>query len=194
MLALFIQEFVLLPNDSKLFPNNIFQEYLQRERYGPARLENFASGLELIGQKASLYLKILYFKMFHILFIPHCETLAKSSFTFYSKVDGKSCYFSEVRETEQVPIYLLVEVFNFFHSLNLLFYVFQLQMGTLQSRLDAEFLLAHMCSVKFKEWIVVLATLLRRSEVRWSSCSAKDNFCSTDQRKHELSVMSMLCF
>ncbi|KAJ6879459.1 RAB6A-GEF complex partner protein 1-like [Populus alba x Populus x berolinensis] len=66
-------------------------EYLQRERYGSARLENFASGLELIGQK--------------------------------------------------------------------------LQMGTLQSRLDAEFLLAHMCSVKFKEWIVVLATLLRRTEV-----------------------------
>ncbi|KAJ7951173.1 Quinoprotein amine dehydrogenase, beta chain-like protein [Quillaja saponaria] len=66
-------------------------EYLQRERYGSARLENFASGIELIGQK--------------------------------------------------------------------------LQMGTLQSRLDAEFLLAHMCSVKFKEWIVVLATLLRRSEV-----------------------------
>ncbi|EEF50564.1 guanine nucleotide exchange factor subunit RIC1 [Ricinus communis] len=66
-------------------------EYLQRERFGSARLENFASGLELIGQK--------------------------------------------------------------------------LQMGTLQSRLDAEFLLAHMCSVKFKEWIVVLATLLRRSEV-----------------------------
>ncbi|PSS24272.1 RAB6A-GEF complex partner protein [Actinidia chinensis var. chinensis] len=66
-------------------------EYLQRERYGSARLDNFASGLELIGQK--------------------------------------------------------------------------LQMGTLQSRLDAEFLLAHMCSVKFKEWIVVLATLLRRSEV-----------------------------
>ncbi|GAV90172.1 RIC1 domain-containing protein [Cephalotus follicularis] len=66
-------------------------EYLQRERYGCARLENFASGLELIGKK--------------------------------------------------------------------------LQMGTLQSRLDAEFLLAHMCSVKFKEWIVVLATLLRRTEV-----------------------------
>ncbi|KAL5863447.1 hypothetical protein ACOSQ3_000961 [Xanthoceras sorbifolium] len=66
-------------------------EYLQRERYGSARLENFAAGLELIGEK--------------------------------------------------------------------------LQMGTLQSRLDAEFLLAHMCSVKFKEWIVVLATLLRRSEV-----------------------------
>ncbi|RZC56586.1 hypothetical protein C5167_015448 [Papaver somniferum] len=66
-------------------------EYLQRERSGSARLENFASGLELIGEK--------------------------------------------------------------------------LQMGTLQSRLDAEFLLAHMCSVKFKEWIVVLATLLRRSEV-----------------------------
>ncbi|GJY87424.1 ribonuclease H-like domain-containing protein [Tanacetum coccineum] len=37
-------------------------------------------------------------------------------------------------------------------------------MGTLQSRLDAEFLLSHMCTVKFKEWIVVLATLLRRSE------------------------------
>ncbi|KAG4925600.1 hypothetical protein AAZX31_18G216400 [Glycine max] len=66
-------------------------EYLQRERYGSARLENFASGLELISQK--------------------------------------------------------------------------LQMGTLQSRLDADFLLSHMCSVKFKEWIVVLATLLRRSEV-----------------------------
>lgn len=66
-------------------------EYLQREKNGSARLESFASGLELIGQK--------------------------------------------------------------------------LQMSTLQSRLDAEFLLAHMCSVKFKEWIVVLATLLRRSEV-----------------------------
>ncbi|AQK75576.1 Quinoprotein amine dehydrogenase beta chain-like [Zea mays] len=67
-------------------------EYLQRERQGSARLENFASALELIGQK--------------------------------------------------------------------------LQMDTLQSRLDAEFLLAHMCSVKFKEWIVVLATLLRRAEVK----------------------------
>ncbi|KAM0932418.1 putative transcription factor WD40-like family [Dioscorea sansibarensis] len=66
-------------------------EYLQRERLGSARLDNFASGLELIGRK--------------------------------------------------------------------------LQMGTLQSRLDAEFLLAHMCSVRFKEWIVVLATLLRRAEV-----------------------------
>ncbi|CAA0819359.1 Unknown protein [Striga hermonthica] len=66
-------------------------DYLQRERYGSARLENFASGLEMIGQK--------------------------------------------------------------------------LNMEILQSRLDAEFLLAHMCSVKFKEWIVVLATLLRRSEV-----------------------------
>lgn len=42
-------------------------------------------------------------------------------------------------------------------------------MDTLQSRLDAEFLLAHMCSVKFKEWIVVLATLLRRSEVQLDS-------------------------
>ncbi|XP_047307379.1 guanine nucleotide exchange factor subunit RIC1-like isoform X1 [Impatiens glandulifera] len=66
-------------------------DYLQRERYGSARLENFALGLELISEK--------------------------------------------------------------------------LQMDTLQSRLDAEFLLAQMCSVKFKEWIVVLATLLRRSEV-----------------------------
>ncbi|KAI3704776.1 hypothetical protein L1987_75005 [Smallanthus sonchifolius] len=37
--------------------------------------------------------------------------------------------------------------------------------GTLQSRLDAEFLLSHMCPVKFKEWIAVLATLLRRSEI-----------------------------
>ncbi|XP_078157744.1 uncharacterized protein LOC144553444 isoform X3 [Carex rostrata] len=66
-------------------------EYLQREKLGSARLDNFASALELIGQK--------------------------------------------------------------------------LHMDTLQSRLDAEFLLAHMCSVKFKEWIVVLATLLRRAEV-----------------------------
>jgi hypothetical protein len=43
-------------------------------------------------------------------------------------------------------------------------------MDTLQSRLDVEFLVAHMCSVKFKEWIVVLATLLRRAEA-----SASDN-------------------
>ena len=34
----------------------------------------------------------------------------------------------------------------------------QLQMGTLQSWLDADFLQAHMCSVKFKECIVVMAT------------------------------------
>lgn len=40
-------------------------------------------------------------------------------------------------------------------------------MNILQSRLDAEFLLAHMCTVGFKEWIVVLATLLRRMEVRY---------------------------
>lgn len=52
-----------------------------------------------------------------------------------------------------------------FLTIELFLTCFQLQMGTLQSRLDAEFLLAHMCSVKFKEWIVVLATLLRRSEV-----------------------------
>lgn len=30
---------------------NALQEYLQRERYGSARLDNFASGLELIRQK-----------------------------------------------------------------------------------------------------------------------------------------------
>ncbi|XP_010512496.1 PREDICTED: RAB6A-GEF complex partner protein 1-like [Camelina sativa] len=66
-------------------------DFLQRERYGCAQLQNFAAGLELIGQK--------------------------------------------------------------------------LQMSELQNRLDAEFLLAQMCSVKFKEWIVVLATLLQRSEV-----------------------------
>ncbi|KAI5071151.1 hypothetical protein GOP47_0013402 [Adiantum capillus-veneris] len=41
----------------------------------------------------------------------------------------------------------------------------KLDMSVLQSRLDAEFLLAHMCTVGFKEWIVVLATLLRRMEV-----------------------------
>ncbi|KAF3520188.1 hypothetical protein DY000_02061902 [Brassica cretica] len=39
-----------------------------------------------------------------------------------------------------------------------------LQISELQNRLDAEFLPAQMCSVKFKEWIVVLATLLQRSE------------------------------
>ncbi|EOA25322.1 hypothetical protein CARUB_v10018639mg [Capsella rubella] len=66
-------------------------DFLQRERYGCAQLQNFAAGLELIGEK--------------------------------------------------------------------------LQMSELQNRLDAEFLLAQMCSVKFKEWIVVLATLLQRSEV-----------------------------
>ncbi|PKA65731.1 hypothetical protein AXF42_Ash013146 [Apostasia shenzhenica] len=66
-------------------------DFLERERLGCARLDNFSSGLELIGEK--------------------------------------------------------------------------LQMGTLQSRLDAEFLLAHMCTVKFKEWVVILATLLRRTEV-----------------------------
>lgn len=42
-------------------------------------------------------------------------------------------------------------------------------MDSLQSRLDAEFLLAHMCSVKFKEWVVILATLLRRTEVCFNS-------------------------
>jgi hypothetical protein len=52
-----------------------------------------------------------------------------------------------------------------FYSRRTFIVCFQLQMGMLQSRLDAEFLLAHMCSVKFKEWIVVLATLLRRAEV-----------------------------
>jgi hypothetical protein len=47
----------------RFLDNYILQEYLQRERYGSARLENFASGLELIGQKAFLktlqYLKSL---------------------------------------------------------------------------------------------------------------------------------------
>ncbi|KAM2856340.1 hypothetical protein PS2_000707 [Malus domestica] len=46
-------------------------------------------------------------------------------------------------------------------------------MGTLQSRFDAEFLMAYMCSVKFKEWIVVLATLLRRSEEGIKIASSK---------------------
>ena len=55
-------------------------------------------------------------------------------------------------------------LFHFAPLLNAIF-CYQLPMGTLQSRLDADFLLSHMCSVKFKEWIVVLATLLRRSEV-----------------------------
>lgn len=60
----------------------------------------------------------------------------------------------------------MVASFYYFHTNKIYFSNgLQLQMGTLQSRLDAEFLLAHMCSVKFKEWIVVLATLLRRSEV-----------------------------
>ena len=57
--------------------------------------------------------------------------------------------------------------FLFFFAFTKFVYYFQPQMGTLQSRLDAEFLLSHMCSVKFKEWIVVLVTLLRRSEVRY---------------------------
>lgn len=83
-------------------------DFLQRERYGCAHLENFASGLELIGQK--------------------------------------------------------------------------LQMSILQSRLDAEFLLAHMCSVKFKEWIVVLATLLRRSEVLY------------DLFRHDARLWKAYCF
>ncbi|KAG6784796.1 hypothetical protein POTOM_010505 [Populus tomentosa] len=34
-------------------------EYLQRERYGSARLENFASGLELIGQKVTKSFKTI---------------------------------------------------------------------------------------------------------------------------------------
>ncbi|CAN6710942.1 unnamed protein product [Malus baccata var. baccata] len=68
-------------------------EYLQRERNGSARLENFASGLELIGQK--------------------------------------------------------------------------LQMGTLQSRFDAEFILAYMCSVKFK----VLFDLFQHDMRLWKAYS-----------------------
>ncbi|XP_024532297.1 RAB6A-GEF complex partner protein 1 [Selaginella moellendorffii] len=41
----------------------------------------------------------------------------------------------------------------------------KLCMDVLQNRLDAEFLLAHMCTVGFREWIVVLSTLLRRVEL-----------------------------
>lgn len=52
-------------------------------------------------------------------------------------------------------------------------------MGALQSRLDAEFLLAHMCSVKFKEWVVVLATLLRRSEVQFTSSKYLSEFIAS---------------
>lgn len=36
------------------------QEFLQRERYGCAHLENFASGLELIGQKVFLLLLCIF--------------------------------------------------------------------------------------------------------------------------------------
>jgi len=60
-----------------------------------------------------------------------------------------------------ILIFCLVLFFSIIENI----FCYQFQMGTLQSRLDADFLLAHMCSVKFKEWIVVLATLLRRSEV-----------------------------
>ena len=61
--------------------------------------------------------------------------------------------------------HLLTCIVLYFAPLLNAIFCYQLQMGTLQSRLDADFLLSHMCSVKFKEWIVVLATLLRRSEV-----------------------------
>lgn len=42
------------------------QEYLQRERLGSARLENFASALELIGQKVSLTNHEALFSVFHL--------------------------------------------------------------------------------------------------------------------------------
>lgn len=76
-------------------------------------------------------------------------------------------YFQEIWFLNQIEFYSILQIqFNGHWQIFAIDYQhFQLQMGTLQSRLDAEFLLAHMCSVKFKEWIVVLATLLRRSEV-----------------------------
>ena len=40
--------------------NFCLQEYLQREKYGSARLENFASGLELISQKVFYDIIVLY--------------------------------------------------------------------------------------------------------------------------------------
>ena len=47
-----------------------FQDFLQRERYGCAQLQNFAAGLELIGQKVrinplvvSLMFKTRYFSL-----------------------------------------------------------------------------------------------------------------------------------
>lgn len=42
----------MFSGDSDLFCSfGPFQEYLQRERCGSARLESFAAGIELIGQK-----------------------------------------------------------------------------------------------------------------------------------------------
>lgn len=46
--------------------NEWIQEYLQRERLGSARLDNFASGLELIGQKVDFLLHAVIRKSFHI--------------------------------------------------------------------------------------------------------------------------------
>lgn len=40
--------------------NFCLQEYLQREKYRSARLENFASGLELISQKVFFDIIVLY--------------------------------------------------------------------------------------------------------------------------------------
>lgn len=45
----------------------------------------------------------------------------------------------------------------------------QLNVDESEGHLDAEFLLTHMCTVGFQEWIVVLATLLRQVEVGLSA-------------------------
>lgn len=126
---------------------NLIQEYLQRERLGSARLDNFASGLELIGQK--VFVSWLYY-------------ISVRTKAFSSMLKGNYTVSVTVSSHTRTAIpKLLTNFYLLMHNC----LGFQLQMDTLQSRLDAEFLLAHMCSVKFKEWIVVLATLLRRAEV-----------------------------
>lgn len=127
---------MLGPDKVYIFNNNTkFQDFLQRERYGCAQLQNFAAGLELIGQKVRIN-SIVVSLMF--------RTMRKLNIDPY-----KSLHFEEIYLTSMSTIEIP-----------------QLQMSELQNRLDAEFLLAQMCSVKFKEWIVVLATLLQRSEVK----------------------------
>lgn len=61
---------------SSVLLSNTLQEYLQRERYGSARLENFASGLELIGQKVRVFLETcftLYSFLLCCVITYHCE-------------------------------------------------------------------------------------------------------------------------